>query len=116
MAEQVKRSQLLTLCDAMLSLYYGKRWHFDNNDYNNYNSLVWEEDGQRPSEGSLLLELQRLKANLDKQQYINDRKFHYSSAEEWMEAYLQKELDNQPEQWNALVEKRNKIKAQNPKK
>lgn len=43
------------------------------------------------------------------------RRSEYPSSDEWMMAFIQKELDNQPNEWNALVQKRIDIKNKYPK-
>jgi len=114
MAQQFKKSDLLTLQDALISLFHGKRWYFLNGDIT-YESLIWEEDSDKPSEDLLNNEILKIKQHLDNYQYIEDRKVDYPSIHEWMEAYIQKEVDGQPEQWNSLVEKRKLIKIKHPK-
>lgn len=115
MAAQIKKSTLLTLQDAISSLHFGKRWYFEDNAYHDYSKFVWEESSPKPSLDEITVELNRLKVEADKEQYVQDRKLLYPTTDEWMEAFLQKELDNQPQQWNELVEKRRLIKIQNPK-
>lgn len=114
MAQQIKKSDLLTIQDAMISLYHGKKWYFLNGDIS-YESLIWEEDLDKPSVDILNDEILKLKIELDRYQYIDDRKIDYPSIEEWVEAYIQKEVDGQPEYWNHLVEKRQLVKIKHPK-
>jgi len=47
--------------------------------------------------------------------YAKSRLGEYPSIEQWMRAYLQKELDGQTEEWDNLVELRSSIKEKYPK-
>ena len=76
-----------------------------------YADIIWNADLEKPSEKILSDEVE----NLKKQYYFEYRLEEYPSIEEWMKAYLQKELDGQTEEWNSLVERREQIKQKYPR-
>lgn len=78
---------------------------------NMYADIVWNAEIEKPSEQILSKEVE----NLKKQYYSEYRLQEYPSTEEWMKAYLQKELDGQTEEWNSLVERREQIRQKYPR-
>lgn len=90
---------------------------FTLTDPSDYSTLVWDEtlpcnEGfVPPTEEEILSKLEEIK----KEKSFELRLSEYPSAEEWIIAYIQKELDDQPDEWNNLVEKRSAVKQKYPK-
>jgi hypothetical protein len=76
-----------------------------------YQDILWKNSLDQPQKSDLDIEI----SNLKKLYYSEYRQKQYPSTEEWMRAYLQKELDGQFDEWNSLVQKRQDIKQRYPK-
>jgi len=77
-----------------------------------YQDIIWHtSDVEKPSKETLEREISKLK----RQYYAEFRKEEYPSIEELVEAFIQKELDGQPEKWIELSQKRIQVKQRNPK-
>lgn len=78
-----------------------------------YSTLVWEKRNSvcdKPTKNFLDNEILRFTSR-----YSEFRSRLYPTAEEWIIAFIQKELDNQPEYWNELANRRAEIKETYPK-
>ena len=78
-------------------------------DGDSYESVIVEVDGdgndiEKPTEEEVEAEVTRL------QNILDTRKREYPTAAEWVIALVQREVDNDPTEWNKLVEKRSVVK------
>tara|TARA_Y100000992_G_C21213363_1_gene466576 strand:- start:319 stop:663 length:345 start_codon:yes stop_codon:yes gene_type:complete len=78
-------------------------------DGDSYESVVVEVDGdgndiEKPTEEEVKAEIARI------QNIINTRKREYPTAAEWVIAMVQREVDNDPTEWNELVKRRSAVK------
>ena len=78
-------------------------------DGDSYESVVVEVDGdgndiEKPTEEEVEAEVARI------QNIINTRKREYPTAAEWVIAMVQREVDNDPTEWNELVRRRSTVK------
>lgn len=78
-------------------------------DGDSYESVVVEVDGdgndiEKPTEEEVEAEVARI------QNIINTRKREYPTAAEWVIAMVQREVDNDPTEWNELVRRRSAVK------
>ena len=78
-------------------------------DGEDYDSICVEEDDnigviEKPTEEEVRAEITRL------QNIIDTRKREYPTAAEWVIAMVQREVDNDPTEWNELVKRRSTVK------
>ena len=78
-------------------------------DGDSYDSVVVEIDDnvgeiEKPTEEEVNAEIARI------QNIINTRKREYPTAAEWVIAMVQREVDNDPTEWNELVKRRSAVK------
>ena len=78
-------------------------------DGQDYDSLCIEEDDnvgviEKPTKEEVEAEVSRL------QGIIDTKKGEYPTPEEWIIALVQREVDNDPTEWNKLVERRSAVK------
>jgi len=78
-------------------------------DGDSYESVVVEVDDnvgeiEKPTEEEVRAEITRL------QNIIDTRKREYPTAAEWVIAMVQREVDNDPTEWNELVKRRSAVK------
>lgn len=78
-------------------------------DGDSYESVVVEIDDnvgeiEKPTEEEVEAEVARI------QNIINTRKREYPTAAEWVIAMVQREVDNDPTEWNELVKRRSAVK------
>ena len=78
-------------------------------DGDSYDSVVVEIDDnvgeiEKPTEEEVNAEVARI------QNIINTRKREYPTAAEWVIAMVQREVDNDPTEWNELVKRRSTVK------
>ena len=78
-------------------------------DGDSYDSVVVEIDDnvgeiEKPTEEEVNAEIARI------QNIINTRKREYPTAAEWVIAMVQREVDNDPTEWNELVKRRSTVK------
>ena len=78
-------------------------------DGDSYESVVVEIDDnvgeiEKPTEEEVEAEVARI------QNIINTRKREYPTAAEWVIAMVQREVDNDPTEWNELVKRRSTVK------
>tara|TARA_B100001287_G_C22655612_1_gene517526 strand:+ start:363 stop:707 length:345 start_codon:yes stop_codon:yes gene_type:complete len=78
-------------------------------DGDSYESVVVEVDDnlgeiEKPTKEEVEAEVTRIKNILD------TRKREYPTAAEWVIAMVQREVDNDPTEWNRLVERRSAVK------
>lgn len=78
-------------------------------DGEDYDSICVEEDDivgviEKPTEEEVRAEITRL------QNIIDTRKREYPTAAEWVIAMVQREVDNDPTEWNELVKRRSAVK------
>ena len=84
-------------------------------DGENYSSIQWStskcnDSLPQPSENEVNYKIEEIK----KRNLFNSRKMEYPTAEQWILAYIQKELDNDSSDWDNLVELRTSIKNKYP--
>ena len=78
-------------------------------DGDSYESVVVEIDGdgneiEKPTKEEVETEITRI------QNIIDTRKREYPTAAEWVIAMVQREVDNDPTEWNELVKRRSAVK------
>ena len=78
-------------------------------DGQDYDSVCIEEDDnvgviEKPTKEEVEAEVSRL------QGIIDTKKGEYPTPEEWIIALVQREVDNDPTEWNKLVERRSAVK------
>ena len=78
-------------------------------DGDSYDSVIVEIDDnvgeiEKPTEEEVEAEVTRIKNILD------TRKREYPTAAEWVIAMVQREVDNDPTEWNELVKRRSAVK------
>ena len=78
-------------------------------DGQDYDSICIEEDDnvgviEKPTKKEVEEEVSRL------QGIIDTKKGEYPTPEEWIIALVQREVDNDPTEWNKLVERRSAVK------
>lgn len=100
------------LIQAVSELLPGVMFTCDGNNYDSIEltSSKCNEDFEIPSKSDIenkILEITKRNTN-------NLRSEEYPTPEEWIIALIQKDLDNQPEEWNALVKKRNQVRSKYP--
>lgn len=116
---QFRPSISITYRDVLLKHYPLMNWGFVNNGNdelytNDYESIIFEE-GEKPSKEQMDTWLQELKDEVDSKEYAIDRKLVYPTPEEWILAYVQKEVDGDSSEWDALVQRREEVKERFPK-
>ena len=94
------------LSDALISLYPNEKFAISNNDYS---TLVWSSDLSKPTLEELETKRDQMQTDYNAKQYQRDRLQEYPSIQELVVA-LYDEEDKQ-----ALIEKRNAVKAKYPK-
>ena len=80
-------------------------------DGTKYEHINWlSEKYEKPSKENLDKKLESF-ATIERNACINSRrKSEYPTAEEWIIAYVQKEVDGQSSEWDKLVERRSQIR------
>jgi hypothetical protein len=69
-----------------------------------YESIIVEDGIEKPSLEKVEFEIENIKNIQSK------LKSEYPTPEQWIIAFIQKELDNDPSEWNTLKEVRNELK------
>ena len=97
-----------------LEKYTTYRYQLDyviDGDGTKYEHVNWlSENFEKPSKENLDEKIKSF-AQIERNNCLNViRKREYPSTEEWVIAYIQKELDGQPEEWDQLVKKRTDIR------
>ncbi len=99
---------------VFLERYTNYRYQLDyviDGDGTEYEHINWlSEKFDKPSKEKLDEKLESF-STVERNRCLNiKRKSEYPSPEEWMIAYIQKELDGQHEEWNALVNRRTQVR------
>lgn len=98
----------------LLDKYTDYKYQLDyviDGDGTSYDHISWlSKDIAKPSKQELDEKIKQYEKVEYDTYIISKRKYEYPSAEEWMLAFIQKEVDGQDNEWNELIKKRNSIK------
>ena len=97
----------MNITKALVSLRPGAQWVLDGNDYE---GLVWHDENELPppTEEEVQVEIERLQAEYENNQYQRDRASTYPSIQDQLDTLYHQGYDG----WKESI---NKVKEEYPK-
>ena len=113
MEDRMIEDSILTY-KILLAKYTTYQYQIDyviDGDGTKYEHINWlSEKFDKPSKEKLDEKIESF-STVERNRYINSkRKSEYPTPEEWIVAYVQKEIDGQVEEWNSLIERRSQVR------